>query len=112
MKKKQVVIRIMFIIGLSSAAFIGYSAVKADAMNAVALTTSKTIELHNEKMSEAFSTELESLSNELNTKVESINDENTKLREVIEDQSKQIKDQSKQIEELSEGIKRLGVTFQ
>ena len=104
MKKKQIVIRIMFIAGLSIAAFIGYSAVKADAMNAVALSTSETIELHNKEMSKTFSNELESLSNELNTKVESINEENAKLREVIEDQSKQI-------EQLSEGLKQLGVTF-
>lgn len=100
MKKKQIIIRIMFIIGLSAAAFVGYSALKADTMDAVALTASETIELHNEKISN----EIESLSNELNTKVESINEENAKLRTVIEDQSEQI-------EQLSEGLKSLGVTF-
>lgn len=104
MKKKQVAIRIMFIIGIIGAASIAYPALKADALDAVAVTTSETIALHNQKMTQSFSIELEALSNELNTKVESINEENQKLRTTIENQATQI-------EQLSQGLKKLGVTF-
>lgn len=105
MKKKQVTIRIMFILGIAASVVFGYNILKADTMDAVAITASQTIALHNEEMSENFSNELEALSNELNTKVESINEENQKLRKVIEDQASQI-------EQLSAGLEKLGVTFQ
>ena len=105
MKKKQIVIRIMFIATAAVAFLYGVDKMLKYAGDVVLETTKNTVISENEEMKEIVSEQLEVLSSELNTKVDSINEENQKLREVIEDQNEQIED-------LSEALKKIGVTFQ